>query len=236
MFRVAEAADGTSARQQILVDFHLVVVLLLACTACDGRVAVGGASSRQSPATVPSLDSTAWQVSPDSLTATLHLADGRTLEFTSDTGEQYDRPVRNRYIGTLPVLGYHVIEQDYYEGWNYLLVHPSTGHTTTVWKPPIVSPSGRRLLVASMDLDAGYVPTLVQIWTVRSDSLTRDWELTTADYEAGEGWGASDPQWLSDTVVRVMKHPFHDGRLSADSAPAWIVRTPSGWQVQGRLP
>jgi hypothetical protein len=175
-----------------------------------------------------------WQLSPDSLTATLRLAGGRTLRFSSDTSEQYDRPVRNRYVGTLPVLGYHVVEQDYYEGWNYLLVHPSTGHTTRVWKPPVVSPTGRHLLVASMDLSAGYVPTLVQIWSVERDSLTKDWELTTADYEEGEGWGASDPQWLSDSVARVMRHPFHAGRLTADSAPAWIVRTASGWQVQGR--
>lgn len=226
-------------RQSLMLLLHLrlAAVVLLACIACNGRdSARRSPSSIQSSPTTSAPESTVWQSSPDSLTATLRLASGRTLEFRSDTSEQYDRPVRNRYIGTLPKLGFHVIEQDYYEGWNFLLVHPSTGRTTTVWKPPVVSPTGRHLLVASMDLSAGYVPTLVQVWSVGPDSLTKDCELTTADYEEGEGWGASDPQWLNDTVVRVIRHPFHAGRLTADSAPAWIVRAPSGWQVRARLP
>jgi len=217
------------------LDFCLAVLVLLTCMACDAPHPERDSTSRVTPsATLPAPGGPVWQVTPDSLTATLHLAGGRTLTFSSDTSEQYDRPVRNRYVGILPVIGYHVIEQDYYEGWNYLLVHPSTGRTTTVWKPPVVSPTGRHLLVASMDLSAGYVPTLVQVWSVGPDSLTKDWELTTADYEAGEGWGASDPQWLSDTIARVTRHPFHGGRLTPDSVPAWLVRTPSGWQVQGR--
>jgi hypothetical protein len=91
-----------------------VVALLLICLACDGHGSERRDSSRaRSSRTTPAAAGTVWQLSPDSLTATLRLAGGRTLRFSSDTSEQYDRPVRNRYVGTLPVLGYHVVEQDY---------------------------------------------------------------------------------------------------------------------------
>jgi hypothetical protein len=215
----------------------LAAVGIAALMACDSRrTEPGGVEEASRTGSTQGPEAPAWSMTPDSLTGMLRLVDGRTLAFRSDTSEQSDRPVRHRYVGVLPRIGYHVIEQLYYEGWNYLLVHPATGDTTTVWKPPIVSPSGRYLLVVSMDLSAGYVPTLVQVWSLRSDTLTRVWEVETADYEAGEGWGASNPRWESDTVARVMKHPFHGGRLTADSAAAWIVRTSGGWKVQERAP
>jgi hypothetical protein len=89
-------------------------------------------------------------------------------------------------LGPVRQLGYHLVERTYYEGRDYLLINSSTGHRTALPDMPVISPGGRRILVASMDYEAGYQPNLLQVWRVTRDSLVREWELETGEY--GPAW------------------------------------------------
>jgi hypothetical protein len=131
-------------------------------------------------------------------------------------------------------LGYHLVKRTYYEGRDYLLINSSTGHRTALPDTPVISPGGRRVLVASMDYEAGYEPNLLQVWRVTRDSLVREWELETGEYPPARGWGASDPVWRSDAAVELMKNEPEDGHaitfrrlrvhLVRQTDGTWVIR------------
>jgi hypothetical protein len=204
----------------------------LLCRALVAALASAACRSEAPPARAGGAE---WTRAADSLHVTLRLANGRTLALVDDTTEGA-RYVRRSFEGPLPGTELLVVREGFYEGWDYLLVHPATGRATVVPERPVVSPDGSRLLVVSADLEAGYQPNVLQIWRIAPDGLEKEWELETADFTAGDGWAGSDPRWLGDTAAVVTTHRLRQGVPVPDSARARIVRRAGGWVVEAPAP
>ena len=163
------------------------------------------------------------------------LASGSVLTFLDDTTEG-DRYVRRSYEGGVSGTDFVAVRETYYEGWRYLLVHAATGRVTALPDAPIVSPDGRRLLVASGDLEAGYVPNVLQVWRIERDTMTAELEIETAAFAVGQGWAASSPRWISDGVAVAYRRFLQRGIPAADSSMVWIVRHGARWTVEDHPP
>ena len=162
----------------------------------------------------------------------LAFADGAELAFDDDTTEG-DRYVRHEDAGPLEAPGYHLVHRVYYEGTDFAVVHWQSGRVTALPDRPRVAPNLRRLAVASMDFDAGYAPTVLQVWRVGPDSLELEWSQETGrSYPANTGWGASDLRWVDDsTLAFTMTTPGGDTR-PYPSAPARLVFRSGRWAVE----
>lgn len=122
------------------------------------------------------------------------LADGRTLILADDT-TQGDSYVRHTYRGRVRGMPFQLVQQGYFEGQSYLLVHDTTGGKIRVDAPPVVSPDGRRFVTASMDLEAAFDPTRLMVWRIEGDTAITEFSLEPDE------WGPSAPRWRgADTV------------------------------------
>jgi hypothetical protein len=210
------------------------VVLMLAagCHPGDGSPAQiaqrAGSSAPRTSSALPTR--TVGQSQSDSSGVTISLHDGRHVVLRNNFSEGDDY-VRYEYNGLITPRTYHLVKAMHYEGWTYALINPHSGHQTVVAERPLVSPDGNRVLVASMDFEVGYAPTILQVWRVGVDSLVLELGLQTGDYGSMSGWGASDARWLSATEVEFTKNwPSDDGQI-ARSARARLVFKRSGWAL-----
>lgn len=155
-------------------------------------------------------------------TLTLALAGGGAHRLV-DRGRGAD-VVLHTYDGHLAGIGYHVIQLHYYEGGAHLLVGDSTGAEVRISGPPVVSPDGRRIAIASFAGMAGYGPNLLQLRRVESGGVPVEWEREPDD------WGAEAPRWLDSTTVRFTRLWVCDGQICDREAE--LRRVDGGWTVQ----
>lgn len=121
-------------------------------------------------------------------TLVLELADGDTARLVDRPGEGGD-VVHFSYQDHWPDRGYVVIQQQYYEGSEYLLVDDQTGARTTVPERPLPAPGGDRFAVLSFDLEAGYGPNTLQIWQFTAEGPRMEWETNP------DTWGPTEGRW-----------------------------------------
>lgn len=161
------------------------------------------------------------------LTATLVRRSGERLCLRLESGTEKclepdvndtDSSVSYSYLGTLPKPRFHVIWTQYYEGSSILLVHAKTGKTYFVDDIPTPSPDGRRLAVASLDLEAHYNPNSLEILRADGDQLVSEWRLEP------DGWGPGLPTWQAPGLV---SFPQMALRAETERPPSEI----GSWQV-----
>ncbi|MFW6205714.1 MAG: hypothetical protein ACOC5I_00610 [Gemmatimonadota bacterium] len=128
------------------------------------------------------------------------------------------------YRGHLDRIGYHVVDVHYYEGGDHVLINERTGVRTTVPAPPVVSPDGQRLVVASAGGMAGYSPNALQVWRVPSDSLELEWELEP-------DWGAEEARWQDAVTVRFLKLHRCPDRPEVCATGAVLRLRDGDWEV-----
>lgn len=130
-------------------------------------------------------------------TLVIRLSDGgeRTLV---DRGTDA-KTVRLTYGGYLDRIGYHLVNVHLYESGTYLLIDDATGQEMRAAAPPVVSPDGRRVVIASHEGEAGYRPNVLQVWRVTPDGLFVEWDARPED------WGAVDARWEDTATVRFVK-------------------------------
>jgi hypothetical protein len=87
------------------------------------------------------------------------------------------------------------LEAQLYEGGFTLLVDRRDGARHPMWAAPLASPSGQRLYVGSLDLEAGYNPNGIQIF-----GLVRDQLVLEAEFRP-DRWGPADARWVGDSIV-----------------------------------
>ncbi len=131
------------------------------------------------------------------------LAEGQVSTFpyrVSDTDMQYD------YVDYLEPIQHHVIKATYWygEGWSHFLIDHCTGARTILKEVPVISPRGTRLAMASVDLDAGYAPTLLQIWRRAENGFELEWAYHPLEELADgeQAWGPLDTEWIDTLTVR----------------------------------
>ncbi len=133
---------------------------------------------------------------------TLHIrgAGRGSLALASDTREGGDF-VRYRYRGLLPGIAQHLVQMDFYEGGGWLLVDTVTTEQTRVLGPPVVAPDRSRFVATSVDLEAGYDPNGLQVWSLARGFPRLEWGL-----DGGDAWGASDAAWIDARTVEFTRH------------------------------
>ena len=178
---------------------------------------------------------TAALASAKSNGVTVRLDDGRTIALV-DSG--YEESIMiHRDHGRLPRVPIHVVAREMWEAWDYLLVDLRTGDTISVPDAPVVSPSGRRLAVTSMDFENGYAPTVVEIWRIDPDSVRLEWrEQSGESYPDNTGWGASDVRWEDDSTARFTRAIPHGEDGPVTTAPARFLFRSGKWYVEPALP
>lgn len=138
---------------------------------------------------------------------------GAVLDLANDTATAAST-VLYRYLGFLPELTSHLVEIGFYEGGSYGLVSAETTEQTFVQGIPVVSPGGKRFVTASVDLEAGYGPNSVQVWRIFPYGPRLEWGL-----DGGDGWGASDPEWIGEDELEFTLH-----RRTADPGASDVTR------------
>lgn len=163
---------------------------------------------------------------------TLRLVMGSdTVRFVDEGGDP-GQVVRYSYQDHWPDTGHSLLQAQYYEGSDYLLVDASTGSRTSLPHWPLRSPDGHRFAVLSMDLVAGYGPNTLQIWVFDDGSEGEpvlEWETEPSD------WGPAEGSWVDGRTLRFTQRGFCDrlglaGQGMCDR-PARVMRNGGSWTV-----
>lgn len=126
--------------------------------------------------------------------------------------------------------GYFVIQTQYYEGSQHLLVEDSTGAHTLLPDRPLRAPDGERFAVLSLDLEAGYGPNVLQLWSLGGSGPELEWETEP------ERWGPVDGRWVDAGTLRFTRRGFCEegsdpGRGYCDRE-ATVRRVDGEWTVE----
>ena len=154
---------------------------------------------------------------------------GDTLSLRDDIapGDAYVRYVYERFD---PRLDAHLVRAGFYEGSSVLFVADSTAAKKDLDESPIVSPDGRRFAVASLDLEAGYEPNLLEIWNPGTTMATPEF---THDF--GQAAGPDSVAWVSNDTLRFVFTQYTAGGTYERSGRT-VVRSGERWMVEPALP
>ncbi len=168
----------------------------------------------------------------DSATLVVQLLSGDTVFFRDSSMMAEPNIVQHYYREYVPEVGFHLLELHFYEGHAFLLVNAVSGRRTLVPGLPVPAPGGARLVVTSVDLDAEYNPTVIQIWTAQPGPLRLEWEFNPLELQGGvppqSRWGLSHPRWLHPDSIEVRTH-YSGGRLGR---VRHVVHTTDGWVLR----
>lgn len=148
---------------------------------------------------------------------------GKELIITPDKGKQVvmtnkpdvDKDGENytiyTYMGYLPDVKQHSINTTYYESMDFLLVSQTNGETISTWGPPVISPDKKYLICASYDLEAGFLPNGLQLYSCLNGKITPEGELSL------EMWGPGQIKW-QDNKTLIAEY------ITLDSAMAKVIK------------
>lgn len=95
-------------------------------------------------------------------------------------------------------IGYYIIERTYGgEGTDYLYINSSTGEQVELSARPLISPDGKRLLVAEMDIVAGFDWNGIAVYRIGEGKIISEYEM-----DIREDWGPCDAAWSDSTTIR----------------------------------
>lgn len=162
-------------------------------------------------------------------TLVLRLRSGQSTRLVHDTtgGDDWVLYAFDGHVGRAPFFGIRV---SYFEGSGYLIVHDSTGRRTQLDAAPLVSPSGRWLATASMDLVAAFDPTRLLVASLSGDTLQTEYEVSPED------WGPDSLQWHSDDTLRFLQRWVTEEPGAYRSSPAQLIRSATGWRLVSTRP
>jgi serine/threonine protein kinase len=123
----------------------------------------------------------------------------------------------------LPDIGYFVLHRQYYEGNTYLLVDDRQGRQFEVTGLPLVSPDRKRLVVASIGLDAAY--SINKLTVLRLDEGGLETEATFDPQD----WGPSDVEWVDGETIRFMMNRATDEPGNYRKTPARAIYSGGKW-------
>jgi hypothetical protein len=117
------------------------------------------------------------------------------------------------------------------EGWDFLLVEAANGRTTLLDFTPVASPDGRRLVTASQDLVAGYLPNRIRVYRMEPAGPVLEWE------HEPRTWGAQAAVWEDARTIRLSWSRLTDGyEVDDQPEPLFLDLTPAGWTLRSAPP
>ena len=125
-----------------------------------------------------------------------------------------------------PEVGYLLVRVQYYEGNAYLIIDERTGRKYHLQDVPIFSPDWSHFVTASMDLEAFFNPTGLQIWRVAPYPY-KQWALETED------WGPSEVQWVDRRTFRFIKNKpsITKGDYGYEQTTMYLRREAGEWKL-----
>lgn len=171
-------------------------------------------------------------------TLEIRLKNGTTAVFIDERDGNGEEAASYRYRERLDPLGHFVIAEQWYEGGGYVLVDEETGQRQFVYGLPVISPDRTRLAVASLDLVAGYVPNLMQIFAAGPEGLALEWQLVAADAGGTAAWGPAEVEWLDSRTVRFLQVADTPCVPDTDACdkPVVVQLSEDGWRTVAEHP
>lgn len=169
----------------------------------------------------------------------IQLPGGDSAMVEDRPGDRYGvGSVSHSYLGYLPALAQHLLEIQYYEGGDFLLVDATTGRRQEIPSLPRVSPDGRRFAVFSSAMDT-YASNALQIWRASETGLRLEWEAgigrgDDAGVRGGDGaeWGPRDVIWTDREALRVYLEVSGDRAGGVPAGSATLRREDDGWAFE----
>jgi hypothetical protein len=125
---------------------------------------------------------------------TVYLDSGDSIAFPKWEGE-YGFTFENYF----PESNYLLLYVQYIEGNGWLLVNRKNGYLKHIEGRPFFSPDGKRVLTASVDLEAGYNFNGMEYYLSQGDTLVKCFTLETKD------WGPQSIKWASNSSADIEK-------------------------------
>jgi hypothetical protein len=122
---------------------------------------------------------------------------------------------------------YFLIQVRGWEGTSYLIINASTGDIHSLLGIPIFSEDLKRFAVASIDLEAGYIPNRIAIYQFFDNSIKREWYK---DYTAS---GPSGIKWINNTVITFFDNYSRNGGQTIDKKLVTIRLLNGEWEIVG---
>ena len=120
---------------------------------------------------------------------------------------------------------YFLVQVRGWEGTSYLMINASTGDIHSLLGIPIISKDLKRFVVASLDLEAGYIPNRIAIFQLSDNEITKRW---SKDYTAS---GPSDAKWINNTVITFFENSSNDGGQTINKKHATIKLLNGEWKI-----
>jgi hypothetical protein len=126
-------------------------------------------------------------------------------------------------------LGAWIVNVQYYESIMVLLVHHRTGAELYIPHDIAISPSGTRVIGTAVDLVAGYLWNGLEILRVTPTGFELEYrlDLSTA------GWGPSDPEWLADDRIALIRNDLDDTSLQYVNSRVELRFEAGEWRLAG---
>lgn len=125
------------------------------------------------------------------------------------------------FVGSF-VNSYYLVLEILDEDWNLLMISTTDGQEIRLLSYPVLNPSKNAFAVASFDIDAGYRPNIVQIWSVPP----RERPVIEIS-KFPDSQGPCRIAWLSDTKLQVAL-----ANLEGESGDQMLLQAvSSGWSV-----
>jgi hypothetical protein len=102
------------------------------------------------------------------------------------------------YIGFMNEIGTYIVEAQYYETGEILLINKYNGSVVKVWGIPRLSPDWKHIVVWSSSLDYDIMPNGIQMWQVKENNeLEKLWQ-----YEQSP-WAPLEVIWVRNDMIYV---------------------------------
>jgi hypothetical protein len=132
----------------------------------------------------------------------IHMVSGSTTTLI-DEAVQASRTKKYSLVGVLKEIDYALIHVQYWESKTYYLVNLQTGQIEDIEGLPVVSPSNKYLVSTNFAGVSGESDPTIKIYKLSKPHLTLTWSLKPK-------WEPSDPKWLSDTELTLVKNIFSE--------------------------
>ncbi|MEZ4587746.1 MAG: hypothetical protein R2909_15250 [Gemmatimonadales bacterium] len=154
---------------------------------------------------------------------------GPPIELRDDSSDVSEGYRIHRYDGRIERTAFHTVHLSLWESAAALLVHDSTGRVAVLAARPLPSPSGARLAVGQLDLEAQMMPNVLQLYRVDGDRLVEEYAVEPTD------WGPAELAWVhEDTLALARMVVSSRGPGDYDRVPARLVRGARGWTLTDR--
>ena len=120
---------------------------------------------------------------------------------------------------------YFLVQVRGWEGTSYLIINASTGDINSLLGIPIISKDLKRFAIASLDLEAGYIPNRISIYRFSNNRIKKEW---SKDFTAS---GPSDVKWINNAIITIFENFSKNGGQTIDKKLVTIKLLNDKWEI-----